>query len=203
MNARSPAIQESLSRMTEAEWKDIYKRVRLFAYKNYGWLQVKISGLDIETVIQDAVEDTLFGLRRWPAVDEDGNDKNVSLCVFLCQTVRSKISHLLEQQKNKVSIDENPEDEKLEVLFQSYLSGFRSGQGSEQQAIYNQLSVKLIEAVHPDTLLTQIVKLYIDMPDLKPSDVAERLGIPVKEVLNAQRRLVRKTQKLREEWING
>jgi hypothetical protein len=91
MKALSPLSQEYIAHMTEEEWRDLYKRLRLFSYKKYGMLQTVVGGLDLESVILDSIEDTFFGVRRWPVVDEDGRIKNISLCVFLCQTIRSKV----------------------------------------------------------------------------------------------------------------
>lgn len=203
MRAPAPRTQNHLSQMTEAEWNDLYKRIRLYSYKTYGWLQTKVSGLDLETVMQESIEDVYFGVRHWPVVDEHGTEKNISLCAFLCQTIRSKVSHILEEGKRKVSLDGNPDDGRLEFTSIAYLLKVRTAQDCEHQAIYNQLASKLLQAVRQDTRLTEITKLLIEIPDLQPRDIAQRMGLSIEEVRNALRRLGRKAWKVREEWVNG
>jgi hypothetical protein len=56
--------------------------------------------------------------------------------------------------------------------------------------------------VRQDELLTKIIKLYLDTPDLHPREVAERLGLPVEEIQNARKRLDRKIGKLQEALSN-
>jgi hypothetical protein len=202
MKALSPLSQEYIVRMTEEEWRDLYKRLRLFSYKKFGMLQTVVGGLDLEAVILDSIEDTFFGVRRWPVVGEDGRIKNISLCVFLCQTIRSKVSHILEQEKNKVPIEE-AETHPLRLTSQTTLRSVRAGEGADELAIYNELGQQLLKAVHQDELLTKIVKLYLDTPDLHPLEVAEQLGLPVEEIQNARKRLDRKIRRLREGRSNG
>ena len=201
MEARSPLTQDYLARITEADWKDIYKRVRAFAYGNFGWLQKRIGALDLEEVITEAIEDTYFGTRRWPVLDKQGQDKKVSLVTFLCQTVRSKVSHILEKEKRKVYLEDGPEDERSQ--FQAQSPTAQTIQNIDEEVIYYQLCEKLLESLRQDVLLTKIAKLYIEMPDLKPKDIAEHLGLSVTDVRNAQKRLSRKLRNVREEWHNG
>lgn len=204
MKALSPLSQEYIAHMTDDEWKDLYKRLRLFAYKKYGSLQMRVGGLELESVILDAIEDTFFGIRRWPVVDADGKIKNISLCFFLCQTIRSKISHILEQEKIKASIDnEDSENHSLRLISKTPLRSVQANESSDELAIYNELGQQLLEAVHQDELLTKIVKIYLDTPDLQPREVAEHLGLSVEEIQNARKRLDRKIGKLREGRING
>jgi predicted XRE-type DNA-binding protein len=202
MTALSPLSQEYITHMTEDEWRDLYKRLRLFSYKHYGWLHTKIEGLDLESLIQDAIEDTLFGIRQWPVIGEDGEIKNVSLCIFLCQTIRSKVSHIVEHEKNKVHIDAL-DDHLVRLTSNISLRDMRANEGSDEMAIYNEIGQQLLERVHEDELLTRIVKLYLDTPDLRPREVAEQLGLPIKEIQKARRRLHQIIVKLREEQNNG
>lgn len=201
MEASSPLPQDYLARMTEADWKDLYKRLRLFAYMNYGWLQAKIGGLDLEEVIIESIEDVYFGARQWPVIDTQGRDKQITLCVFLCQTIRSKVSHILEKEKRKIYLDEDPEDEQQE--FHAQLMAAHTTQATDQQVIYGELCEKLLDSVHQDPFLTKIVKLLTETPDLRPLDIAKLLNLPVTDIRNALKRLSRKLRSLREEWPNG
>jgi hypothetical protein len=43
----------------------IWKRLRLYAIHNYGWTQSTVGvGLDLEAIVQEAILDTLTGVRR-------------------------------------------------------------------------------------------------------------------------------------------
>ena len=204
---------KALNLLTEDDWRHLYNRLRYFAYKKYGWLQ-KHSSLDIETIIQDAIVDTVLGVRRWPPVDEQGNEKDLDLFIFLCGTVRSKISHVLQADKKKLSIEEmlsvkkaseENRSDSVDVLLYEAFQQVSSAQDedSNQQAIYNELCNKLRALVLDDELLTQMVDLWADMPDLKPSDIAGILGLPDQEIRTAQKRLGRRVQQLKEVWANA
>jgi len=201
MEASSPLAQDYFARMTEAEWKDLYKRARLYAYMNYGWLQAKIGGLILDDVIIEAIEDIFFGARQWPVIDKQGRDKKVSLCVFVCQTIRSKVSHILEKEKRKIYLDESGEDEHSEFLAEMMKA--QRVYGADQRVIYNQLCERLLESVRDDPFLTRILRKLIETPDLEPRDIAKQMTLPVTEVRNALKRLSRRLRSLREEWLNG
>jgi hypothetical protein len=196
MRALSPLSQKYLTHMTEDEWRDLYKRLRLFTYKNYGWLRTRVEGLDLDSLIQDAIGDTIIGIRQWPVIGADGEVKDISLCVFLCQTVRSKVSHILEHEKNNVRIDV-PDNHPLRLTLHTSLHKTRAGEGSDDLAIYKEMGQQLLDMVRKDELLTSMVKLYLATPDLRPREVAEQLGLPVEEIRKARKRLKRILTKLR------
>jgi DNA-directed RNA polymerase specialized sigma24 family protein len=199
MNARSLAEQESLADMSQEELLDLWKRLRLFTHKHYGWLTRKIGGLDLDEVITDAIEDTFLGKRRWPPVDAQGQDKQIPLFTFLCQIIRSKISHIIKREKKMRSIDS---DEELESLNQNELHTLRAHEQTDEQARYNELSDDLRKAVKPDPILEQIVELLVIKPDMKPNDIAENLKITDGILHNAQKRLTRKVKDLKAKWSN-
>jgi hypothetical protein len=201
MEVSSPLAQDYFARMTEAEWKDLYKRARLYSYMNYGWLQSKIGGLVLEDVIIDAIEDIYFGTRQWPVLDKQGRDKKVSLCVFVCQTIRSKVSHILEKEKRRGYQDEGPEAEQSEFLAE--LMRAQTIYGPDQRVAYQELCERLLDSVSDDPFLTRIVRRYIETPDLEPRDLAKQMKLPVTEIRNALKRLSRRLRSLREEWPNG
>lgn len=201
MEASSPLAQDYFARMTEAEWKDLYKRARLYAYMNYGWLQTKIGGLVLDDVIIESIEDIYFGARQWPVLDKQGQDKKISLCVFVCQTIRSKVSHVLEKEKRKIYLDENAEGERSEFLAE--LMRAQTTQGTDQRAIYQQLCERLLDSVREDPFLTRILRRLIETPDLEPRDLAKQMKLPITEIRNALKRLSRRLRSLREEWPNG
>ncbi len=99
MTKVSDQTHKSLDQITDEEWMAIWRRLRLYAIHNYGWTQSTVGvGLDLEAIVQEAILDTLTGVRRWPPVDKQGTPKDEPL-FFLCQTVRSKVSHATEREK--------------------------------------------------------------------------------------------------------
>ena len=188
--------------LTEDELWDLYTRLRYFTYKRYWWLEDKIvGGTDLDALIQDAILDVITGARSSPS--------HVPLFMLLCQTIRSKASHLWEKEKKRLSAEGRQTTNSpalLEYLLRTF-SGerpylLRPAEPSDQQTIYNQLCNKILELVRGDNLLTRIVELWFVTPDLKPREIAEALDIPESEVRKAQKRLSRKVKTLKEAWAN-
>jgi DNA-directed RNA polymerase specialized sigma24 family protein len=187
--------------LTEDELWDLYTRLRYFTYKHYWWLQVKIvGGIDLDALIHDSILDVMTGVRSSPP--------EVPLFMLLCQTIRSKASHLWEKEKRRLSIadwqEANP-PAPLEYLLRNLSAEhpyLRPAEPSDQQTIYNQLCNRIRELVRGDDLLTRIVDLWFVTPDLKPREIAEALNIPNSELRKAQKRLSRKVKTLREAWSN-
>jgi hypothetical protein len=200
MEAFSRTAREYLSGLSEPELLDLWKRLRLFTFKKYGPLSKHIRGLNLDQIILDAIEDTFFGLRRWPPIDASGKKKDISLLTFLCQTIRSKVSHTIEQEKRKIVIEHEDDDLQPGALGKCVNWIANKETTSDQQAIYNQLARQLIISVRGDPLLKQIVILWVENPDLKPKDMAEKLGLSGKAFRNAQRRLIRKAVGVQERW---
>lgn len=191
MEVLSSTIKEVFTLFTKEDWADLWKRLRYFTYSHYAWLPSKISGgLDLDDLIQDAIVDAVMGRRQWPP--------DVKLVTFLCQVIRSKVSHMLEKESSRLKFIEEISDP-TSTSNQQYLP--QSGD-AHQQLTYDELCNKIRALVHDDTLLKNIVELWILDSKLKPSDIACMLGRPVEDIRIAQKRLSRKLWKLREEWPN-
>jgi DNA-directed RNA polymerase specialized sigma24 family protein len=193
---------ELLSSMTEEEWLDLYNRLRLFTYKRYYWLR------DLEGIIQEAIIDTIQGKRRWPSVDKDTDEVKISLFVFLCDVIRSKVSHLWEREKRQLSLDsfyENTsvlepklgDSAKREVLLNESATEYWSlisRQDPYSQLVHKEVVDKMFNLVSHDETLTKILQLWLQEPDLKPRQIAERMGLNVKQIYlilkKLQKRLV-------------
>jgi hypothetical protein len=198
MESRSRTEQNGLADMSEKELHDLWKRLRLFTYKRFGKRTKGVRGINLDEVILDAIEDTFFGKRRWPPLDDQGHDKQISLFFFLCQTIRSKVSHIIEHEKKKQSINE----EDTESLNQKGMYKLQASEQTDAESIYNQLSNRIRQAVKSDPLLKQIVELWIADPDLKPKDIARNLKVKDETIRNAQKRLNRKIKDIRAKWSN-
>ena len=191
MGMPCPENQEVLELLTEEDWREIWKRLRYFTYKYYSWLPLKVRGANLDELIQDAIVDTITGRRQWPA--------DVNLVTFLCQVIRSKASHMLEKESKVVSIEDISPSHLSTPAEPSYLI---RQEEKEKQAACEQLCERMRELVRGDELLSKIVAMRLDNPDLKPRELAGALGISVTEVHSAQKRLGRRVKVLREEWRN-
>jgi hypothetical protein len=192
----SPKARRVLNRMTEEEWKDLTNRLLYFTYRNYG-ANLKRLAFPVDELVQDAIGDLLTGARMWPPVDSFGNEKEVSLFVFLCNTIRSKVSHLFQKSKRQTYVGDRSELDLLSPLLLS--EGVE--RAAEGRVEYGELSKLLIERVSDDAVLTQMVMLWIETPDLRPREVALILGLSMDEFRNAQKRLIRRVKTLREEKL--
>jgi hypothetical protein len=198
MKARSLEARQFFDSLSPDQWRELLKRLRHFAYKKYGWLLARIRGLNLNEIILDAIEDTYFGTRQWPP--EDNRSKKVSMFGFLCQTIRSKVSHRVEEANKMVYIDEISNVERPQGLDQICQIVLRSNDQSDRQAIDNEFARLILESVSSDDTLTRMVKYWVEKPDSKPQEIAADLGIPIEEVRNAQKRIYRIALDARKKW---
>ncbi|MGA9773525.1 MAG: sigma-70 family RNA polymerase sigma factor [Blastocatellia bacterium] len=188
---------QDLYKLTEEDWKDYYNRLTLFAYKKYGH-SILNGTIDIEEVIQDVIVDVLLGIRHWPPVNDQGQTRDISFFYFLCQIVRSKVSHMLGQKKRMVSLDSILDDEMPELLELVIRITTDLMQSSDRQALYNERCWWIFKAAGDDVLLKRIADLLTKEPDLKPKDIAQRLNLSETEVRNAIKRLARRAERMLE-----
>ena len=197
---------EELDAISKEQWVEIWQKLRLHTWRKYKSLQDKI-GLDLDDMVHQAIIDTLERKRRWPPIDKlTGMKKHVDLFPFLCEVVRSNISHQLEEERKKISIEgtvSNPSEDSDLISLEGMISGPIS-EYLRYEAIYNrvfyvQLVSRMFELVKGDEELSEIVKVWTRDPSLKPSEIAQELGLSIEEVRNAQKRLRRKLRDVRGE----
>jgi DNA-directed RNA polymerase specialized sigma24 family protein len=188
MKALSLHGRKALDDLTEAGWGSLWKRLRFFTYKNFAH---KVKGrVNLDELILEAIEDTYIGKRRLPL--------DVNLTAFLCETIRSKVSHNLRKEKSKVSIEELKADEYLKSFaspFQKAAEGRRTDEGY-QRVVYRELCERIQKAARPDRYLIQLAELLFVTPDLKPREIAVQMNQPVRNVFNLLKRLGRRARKL-------
>ena len=210
---------ELLSSMAEEELVDLYNRLRLFTYKRYYWLRDR-PNLDLEGIIQEAIIDTLQGNRRWPPAGKDTVEvKQISLFVFLCNVIRSKVSHACEREKRQVSLESIQENTSLpepqpedstdrvhEALLHESANDYLnlvSREDPHRQLLRKEVTAKMLDLVSHDATLTQILRLWLEEPDLRPRQIVERTGLPVKQVYRTLKRLQKHLVSLQAELQNG
>lgn len=186
MQALSSNIQEVLDRYTEEDWEDIWNRLKLFTYKYF-----RGRGLDLDGLIQEAIKDVIAGKRRWPL--------GVDFVTLLCQVIRSKASHLSEKERRFRPIEDVPAL-RLQAPKETLYSTYRERE--DRQLAYSQLCSKIKEMIHGDELLCRMVNIWLEEPELKPREMAHRLGVTIEKIRSGQKRLSRRANQLREDWRN-
>lgn len=208
---------ELLSSMTEKEWLDLYNRLRLFTYKRYSWLRDE-TNLDLEDIIQEAIIDTFQGKRRWQPLDKDtGEVKQINLFVFLCHVITTKVSHLWVREKKRLSLvsshektsvsepqlaDSPKRDALLSESATEYLH-LINREDPHGQLLHKEVVTEMINLVSYDETLTKFLQLWLEEPDLKPSQIAEKMGLNVKQVYRILKRLQKHLVNLHGELQNG
>jgi len=155
-------------------------------------------GLDLDDVVHQALVDTLDGTRRWPK-------EKVDLFYFLCEVVRSIISHRLDQEKRNVPLESveprgSADDSDLasvEAMIGGSIGEYLRYESIYNRLVYDRLIEQMYELVKDDQELINIVGLWSKDPSLKPSELAEELGVSISEIRNAQKRLRRRLRELR------
>ncbi|MEK6281234.1 MAG: hypothetical protein AABN95_12850 [Acidobacteriota bacterium] len=176
-------------------------KLRLYTWKKYGWL-TKLNGIDLDDIAQQAIVDTFSGQRRWPPIDAaTGIEKpDVTLFYFLCQTVRSIVSHQGQGPRpvDFDRIDPRSDGPQYENAYAGTSAPFLVRPADiERAAEYNNLTDKMLELTSGDSDLSRIVRLWRACPDLKPREIAEELQFTMPEVRAAQKRLKRLLDVLR------
>lgn len=183
MATSSSKLREDFDSLTGKSLNNIYKRERVYILKYY-W---NIQALDVDNIILEAIKDLFAGERRY------SSDKGFEEALH--DVVRSRMSHLLHKRSNKrkiyreVSLEDVPST--LEV---------------QERPLYEEKDcervwAKLYELIGDDDVVLGIVKIRADesAPKMKRQEMALRLGVPIKKIHNAIKRLDTIRLKLREE----
>lgn len=195
--------KDSSDPISEAQWADAWVKLRLHTWKKYRWLY-DLTGDDLDDIAHQAIIDTWNGQRLWPPVDRvTGLPKHdVSLLCFLCETVRSIVSHRWEKTKATIPLDsffnstgQGPQFERA-IAHRSALV-FRPTDIEEVDE-YKHLTEKMLNLVSNDEEVLRVVKMWRAYPDLKPREIAEALLLTMPQMRAAQKRLRRLLSELRK-----
>jgi DNA-directed RNA polymerase specialized sigma24 family protein len=194
-------VDPRIRNISDAQWREMSTKLRLHTWKKYGWLS-KLTGIDLDDIAQQAIVDTFTGKRRWPPIDPTtGIEKlDVSLFYFLCQTVRSIVSHNANGPRpiDFDRIDSPGDGPPYEAAYAGSFPPFLVRPADiERAAEYNDLTDKMLELISADEDLSRIIKLWRACPDLKPREIAEELHITMPELHAARKRLRRRLDVLR------
>jgi len=194
-----------LAAITDELWVKYWNMLRLHLARRFPWLARQ--GVDLDEIASQVVVDIKLGKRRWPPLDKNGQVRtNVEFFPFMCGVARSIASHRLDKEKRMVSIegqdDDDPDRPKARgSAIRLSTAGGVADQASpldpEQAASFDQLTQTMLDLVGTDEVLRSILALWRSDPDLKPRDIAEKLGLTSREMQAAQKRLRRKLSSLR------
>jgi|GEM_PF-2720791 len=184
-------------RLLVADWDDIIPRVRLWAihfHKRY--LKHIRAAPTPDDLVQEAIVKLYTGRRKIP--------DHVPLMTVIINNIQSDIWNFLTKEgftkkdsKGKgrkgwgrhVGLEEWMKDYDLEAL----------PSGNEMKELYSAVSSKIAD----DPFLQKMVDLLFEDPLLKPRDLARLLGVSIKDINNAQKRLRRRLQELRNTLKNA
>ena len=144
-------------------------------------------GVSPEDLAAEAVESFLDGTRVWDKT------KKPEFLDFLMSVVDSKVSHLVESAENRQSrrIKEDQNNEPAYNVTTSAKATADSLVDNEQQDLVREA---IFAAIKDDELATGVLEC-MDADLTKPSQIADHLGVDVKDVNNAQKRLRRAVDK--------
>lgn len=192
----APSQTGDFESITEKEWAQLLQKLRLHTWRRYRSLSEWL-GLDLDDVVHQALVDTLSGKRRWPR-------EEVDLFHFLCEVVRSLVSHRLEQEKRNVPLEsigqraaDDSELASVEAMIGGSIGEYLRYESIYNRLVYDSLIERMRELVKDDQELIDIVGLWSTDPSLKPSEIARELGVSIGEIRNAQKRLRRRLRGLR------
>ncbi|HJZ90602.1 MAG TPA: hypothetical protein VKE40_06985 [Gemmataceae bacterium] len=187
----------AIPELNDDQWKELVERLTHHAacrLLRHTWRGVRIAqggavpgGVDPADLAAEAITDVIDGKRQW------NRETDPDFLHFLFAVVDSKVSHLVQGKENRVTrrlagavedsapkfdiVDPQP-DPATEFMNRDALERFRD-------AILKEVAGdKLVEGIF-DCLAAEITK---------PAEMAVILGITVKDVNNAQKRLRRKVE---------
>lgn len=187
--------EDPLTHVTEEQWADAWIKLRLHTWKKYRWLHDK-TGEDLDDIAHQAIVDTWSGKRRWPPIDRLTRlpKKDISLLYFLCETVRSIVSHRWAKTKTTLpsdNLDSITNGPQFEKAFAHPTSLVLKPGDIEEAEQYKRLTDRMLDIVEDDNEVFQIVKLLRVYPDLRPREIAKILSITMPQMRAAQKRLRR------------
>jgi len=175
--ARSEAeVRSELRKLSKESWDRLRLKIRTFSLyrlKNH-------AEIEPDDLLNEAILDLLKGNRKWP--------KHVALKTCLINIVKSKVSHALKKVKKEsphadMHIIEDKKNNILDIMIEA-----------EKTDLINHI-MKCSE----DPLLKKIIKYYIENNDgrINAKQIAKALGVEVKDIYNANKRLKRTYNKIK------
>ena len=217
-DASDPKVFKQLQ---EADWEVIGKRLLAFAIWRaqmyWGFIDsetVLPKGFGIEDVVQEIIDKTLRGQRRW-------NPERGALEPWLKDQVKSELDALAKswvaKHEQPVRLDDQGEEmwditaiaapERYKEQTSHTVNPEALLEEEEQQKEDEQLASRLVSAVYEASegipQLVDIIDAVQNGIEFKPRYLADELGVPIDEIYNRVRRLRRRALTARKDNENG
>jgi len=191
MSEEKHALAEVPERLLVVDWEDILPRVQLWAnhfHKRY--LRHIRAAPTPEDLVQEAILKLYSGRRKLP--------DHVPLLTVIINNIQSDIWNFLTKEgyTSKDSKGKGRKGWGRHIGLEEWMHDFDLQSippGAELRGLHDMIRNK----VKNDAELVQLVDLLIEDPLLKPRDLARLMGITIKDVNNAQKRLRRRLKGLR------
>ncbi len=178
-------------RLLIADWDDILPRVQLWAnHFHRRYLRHIRAAPTPEDLVQEAVVKLYAGQRKLP--------DHVPLLTVIINNIQSDIWNFLTKEgyTRKDSKGKGRKGWGRHIGLEEWMQDFDQ-RTTPPQAELNGLHDAIKAKVSNDKELTQMVELLFEDPLLKPRDLARLMGMSIKNVNNAQKRLRRRLKSLR------
>ena len=189
--------QEVPERLLVADWDDIIPRVRLWAihfHKRY--LQHIRAAPSPDDLVQEAIVKLYTGRRKIP--------DHVPLMTVIINNIQSDIWNFLTKEgyTKKDSQGKGRKGWGRHIGLEEWMDNFDQSVVPKASQL-KEIRELMVSKVNDDPMLLKMVNLLFEDPLLKPRDLARLLGISVKEVNNAQKRLRRRLNSMRATLKNS
>ena len=192
MSEEKDALTEVPERLLVADWEDILPRVQLWAnhfHKRY--MRHIRAAPTPEDLVQEAIVKLYSGQRKLP--------DHVPLLTVIINNIQNDIWNFLTKEgyTRKDSKGKGRKGWGRHIGLEEWMHDFDQQSippGVELRGLHDTIRGK----VKNDAELVQLVDLLIEDPLLKPRDLARLMGITIKDVNNAQKRLRRRLKGLRQ-----
>lgn len=202
--------RELIKRIEEVDWDKIIFKLTiytLFKIKRLTWKYGTLpQGLTPEDIVMGAINKMFEGERKW------NPSKYPDLYIYLKSVVRSDVSHLYEAKEYEIiqPIPETEEGQEIEELLDKadptsdHAIHLTSSVLNPEEALIEKENMKndevtvdlFFEAIKGDKELEDLAALIME-GYTKSAEIAEQMGIDVKEVYNLRKRFRRKGKEFR------
>lgn len=170
----------------------VLERVRQYVMR-FTWVEAASHGVrDTDDLVEEAVNRVMSGVRAWP--DATYGTLEDDLAVLLCGTIRSMVGNLKGEFGKEERTFAADDDRSIK-----HLPDVTSGDDEAGRCETEELLGHLTLILEGDSLAIAMLRCWLQDPTSPPRDLAKILGVPVREIYNAKKRIERKEKQLR--WI--
>jgi len=184
------------------DWETEYPKfvgIGLNICKVYGLLnkEIEVSGESVEDIVSKVILKLISGNRTW-------DHENVNINAWIINSIRSEVNNLFNKKSTKNEMDEvDDEFDCVEFNLENYGVDDQGFCTDPLKIIVNkeelELTAKeLLEFASNDELIEKMIFAILDGVENKAEIMANYLGVDIKEIYNANKRIVRLKNKFYE-----